>query len=44
MCQIEQAGLLCSFRYFFFKFVAGLQEVSLDAAAHGGEPGNKRRE
>ena len=41
--EIEQAGLLGSFRHFLFEFVAGLQKVSLDAAPNGAEPGNKRR-
>jgi hypothetical protein len=43
MCEIEQAGLLRSFRYFDLEVVAGLKKVCLDAAPNGGEPGKKQR-
>ena len=42
MSEIEQAGLLGSHCYFLFKFVTGLQKLSLDAAANGAEPDDKR--
>ena len=41
MCEIEQAGLLRSYRRFFLKFVAGLPKVSLGAMADRAEPGEK---
>ncbi|MGD1024836.1 MAG: hypothetical protein ABR880_18765 [Candidatus Sulfotelmatobacter sp.] len=44
MREIKQAGLLRSYGHFLFEFVAGLQKVSLGAAADGAEPGQKQRE
>ena len=43
MCQIEQASLLRSLRYFDLEVVAGLNEISLNPPPDGGEPGKKRR-
>jgi hypothetical protein len=43
MCQIEQASLLRSLRYFDLEVVTGLNEISLDPSPDGGEPGKKRR-
>jgi len=37
MREIEQVGLLGSFRHFPLQFVAGLQKLSLDAAADGAD-------
>ncbi len=42
--EIQQAGLLSSFRYFDFEVVAGLTKLSLDAASNGAEPGDQRCE
>jgi hypothetical protein len=43
MCQIQQAGLLRSLRYFDLEVVAGLNEISLDPPPDGGESSKKRR-
>ena len=42
MSEIEQAGLLGSYRHFFFKFVAGLQKLALYSAANRAEPDDKQ--
>src|SRR5579863_7992607 len=42
MREIEQAGLLGSFRYFSLKFVTGLPKVSFHAAPNGREAGHQR--
>jgi hypothetical protein len=41
MREIEQAGLLGAFHHFPLQFVAGLQELLLDAAPDRAEPGEK---
>src|SRR3984885_15260388 len=43
MREIEQAGLLRSYRYFLFESVAGFEKVPFDAAADRAEPSQKRR-
>ena len=42
MSEIEKAGLLGSYRYFFFKCVAGLQKLALYTAANRAEPDDKQ--
>ena len=44
MGEIQQAGLLRSLCHFNLKFVAGLNEFPLNAAAHSGEARNQHRE
>jgi hypothetical protein len=44
MCEIEQAGLLCSCRHFRLEFVAGLPKLLLDPASPGAEPANDQCE
>jgi len=42
--EIQQAGLLGSFRHFDFERVASLAKVYLDAASDGAESGDQRCE
>jgi hypothetical protein len=41
MREIEQAGLLGSFRDFGFELVASFKKLCLDTAPNDGEPGDK---
>src|SRR5439155_11942550 len=40
MCEVEQAGLLGSFRHFDLKFIAGFPKLLLDPSSPGAEPGD----
>ena len=44
MSEIQQAGLLGSFRHLDLEVVASLTKLSLDAASNGAEPGDQRCE
>src|SRR5208282_5101457 len=44
VCEIQQAGLLGSFRHFDFEVFPSLTKLSLDAASNGAEPGEQRCE
>jgi hypothetical protein len=43
VCEIQQARLLCSLRYFGLEFVAGLKELSLDAVPNSAETCDQQR-